>query len=778
MKNRNEEMKISVLGHAVQCALAAMFALPIMAQAADATEAADADMRRPSNYVEVGAGYVSEDSAKFGEYNGLNESGPYFIGNFSVRGGDSYEGGDGTLRWGITGTDLGTTSRELGAKVGRQGLWSLNIGYDELQHNITDTYQTPQQGRMGGNVFTLPGDFGVYNGATTATATTAPPSTRAIPPGDLHTEEVSTTRKNTSFGAGYHISPQLSVQFDYNHLDQSGAKLIGSGTLGNVAIVGGKGTWRAEAISVLMNPTNYDTDTFNLALNWVGEKGHLSGSYYGSFFRDGYDRMSWENPIVNNATSTFGGVYQTTTMSTAPDNQLHQLNLSGGYAFSSTTKLSGGFSYGRNTQDDSFLTGMPEIVLAPRASLDGRVITTHADLKLVNQTTKDLTLSGAIKYNERDNQSPSNIYQFNALNNNASVDAAANAPYSNRKTEVELAGDYRLDKRQTLRLAYSYENIDRWCDGYALAANCLIATSNTENKAGIKYRLKASNDVNFTAGYTYSDRDGDYDFNAVTPLGGLDTLTPSDVNSQNYPGFIAYIYAPRKQNLVKAGVNWQANEKLELSAEGRYAKDDYDSTLGVQESHTAGINLDATYSYSDDATVSAYVSWQNSKRDMRIGAAGAGADNTASSYAGLVAPTNIWTNELDEDGSAIGINTKHRLMGGKLELVGDLSYSLDKSRYSTQVPYLATCSDSTVLSCGALPDIKSELISLKINGIYALDKSAKISFGYLYQKLNSDDYSYNWFQLGYTGTRGMPTNQQAPNYSVNVVAVSYIYNFK
>jgi MtrB/PioB family decaheme-associated outer membrane protein len=569
------------------------------------------------------------------------------------------------------------------------------------------------------------------------------------------------------------------VQFDYNHLEQSGAKLIGSSTLSNVAIVGGAGTWRGEAISILMNPTNYDTDTFNLALNWVGDKGHLSGSYYGSLFRDGYDRMSWENPIVNAAGNTAPfGVYQTTTMSTAPDNQLHQLNLSGGYAFSSTTKLSGGLSYGRNTQDDSFLTGMPEIVLAPRSSLDGRVITTHADMKLTNQTTKDLTLSAAIKYNERDNQSPSAIYQYYALNSNTTINRAANAPYSNRKTEIELAGDYRLDKRQTLRLAYDYEKVKRWCDDYALAANCLVGTSNTENKLGIKYKLKASDDVSLNAGYSYADRDGKFDHNAITPLSGRGAQSLTLVNAQDFPGFIAYIYAPRKQDLLKAGVNWQASEKLELSAEGRYANDDYhDSTLGLQESRTTGINLDATYSYSDDASVSAYVSWQNSKRDMRIGAAGAGAVNTATSFAALVAPTNIWTNELDEDSNAIGINTKHRLMDGKLELFGDLSYSLDKSQYSTQVPYDPNCSLPTVLSCGDLPDIKSELISLKVNGTYALDKSAKISVGYLYQKLNSDDYSYNWYQLGYTGTRGMPTNQQAPNYSVNVVAVSYVYNF-
>jgi len=77
-----------------------------------------------------------------------------------------------------------------------------------------------------------------------------------------------------------------------------------------------------------------------------------------------------------------------------------------------------------------------------------------------------------------------------------------------------------------------------------------------------------------------------------------------------------------------------------------------------------------------------------------------------------------------------------------------------------------------------LPAIKSDVFTLKLTGIYDLDKRSKVALGYIYQKLKSDDYSFNWFQSGYTGVRGMPTNQQAPNHSVSVIAASYIYSFK
>lgn len=774
MKTHNRKMQLSVLALAVEGALLAMCAMPAYAEDDEA-----ADLMTPTNSVEIGASYTSRSSAKFGEYNGLNKSGVDAVANFSVRGGDAYGAGNGTTRWSITGSDLGLTSRALGASISNQGQWSLSIGFDQLRHNISDTYQTPQQGSVGGNAFTLPADFGTINGQSNPSARVLD-ATYQLPA--FHTKDVYTERKNTSFGAGYTFNPRLSLQFDFNHLDQDGAKLIGAGALGGIAAYGT--TWRGEAINIILNPTKYKTDTFNLALNWIGDKGHLTVGYFGSIFRDDYDSVSSQNAFVSNggAPCLPGGActYQTNVLSTAPDNSLHQLNLTGGYAFSSATKLSGGLSYGRNTQNNSYVSGQPEIFSAPRSSLDGKVITTHADLKLTHQATKDLALSAGVKYNERENKSPSNIYQFYAINNVTTVDYAANAPYSNRKTQLELAGDYRLSKGQKVRLAYEYENIKRWCDSYAISgANCLVNPGNDENKLGVTYRLKALENVNFNAGYTFSKRGASFEGNAITPLSGLDTATPNDVNAQNYPGYIAYPYAKRDQHLVKAGVSWQASDQLDLSLNGRYAHDDYDATLGVQNGNTASINLDATYAYSENGSVAAYASWAKRERELRAGASGSGAVNAASSYAALVAPANIWTNQLKDDSNAIGLNAKHRgLMGGKLEIIGDVSYTIDKTHYSTQVPYQATCGTAAVLTCGDTPDIKSKLITLKLTGNYQLDKKSRVSLGYLYQHRNSNDYYYNAYQYGYTPNRILPTNEQAPSYSVSVVAVTYNYSFK
>src|SRR3990172_3579280 len=62
--------------------------------------------------VEVGAGWVSTDSFKFGEYSGLEDRGFFGLGNVEVYRRSPYDG-DSTQYWELTGTNLGLTSRSV-----------------------------------------------------------------------------------------------------------------------------------------------------------------------------------------------------------------------------------------------------------------------------------------------------------------------------------------------------------------------------------------------------------------------------------------------------------------------------------------------------------------------------------------------------------------------------------------------------------------------------------------------------------------------------------------
>src|SRR6266571_3777366 len=79
-------------------------------------------LTQPTNLIEIGALYVDESSAKFGEYNGLNKKGAYAIGNFQLYGSG---GSDNVVRWRLLGTDLGLDTRTVTGEVGEQGRWRV-----------------------------------------------------------------------------------------------------------------------------------------------------------------------------------------------------------------------------------------------------------------------------------------------------------------------------------------------------------------------------------------------------------------------------------------------------------------------------------------------------------------------------------------------------------------------------------------------------------------------------------------------------------------------------
>ncbi len=775
MKSHKDSFTLSAMASAV---LATCLA-PTLAWAQDESAAA---LTHPTNRLEIGVRAASQSSAKFGEYNGINTSAPSLIGNLNIRGGDAYGAGEGTKRWEIKASEVGSTSGDIGASFSDQGNWSFGLNYDELRHRLSDSYQTPYTGASGSNTFTLPG-FGLASNTTTlSTAQLAA----------YHNVDIDSTRKNTSLTAGMEINSRLGLKFDYNHLEQTGAKPMAFGS----AAFASSGTAPAgEAVSILPNPTQYQTDTVNLAMHWADENANLSLTYFGSFFRDGFDRVNF---------TTFATAANSQIMGTAPGNDFHQLSLSGGYKLTPTTKLTGSLSTGRNTQNDPFVVDAFMYVNTgtaagnAKASLDGLVRTQHADLKVIDQTNRDLSLSAAYKYDLRDNQTASSIYNFQAIGAN-NIAYYPNTPLSVKKNQAELAGDYRLDKTQRLHLAYNHEDLSRWCNDYATGGsnysagtNCVVATSTKDDKLSATYKLAAREDVHTSLAYSYGKRYTTSGPNAIVAMigvrgGDVGTTvgTIKGLNGGDYPGFYPFFDASRTQQMAKIGLNLQPSEKVSMDIGARYTDDKYDSTYGVQAGNSWALHLDSAYAYAENAAITAYLSRQYQQRDLTD------AQRSLAQGTGLATATAIaipagatWTNVLKTNDFAVGLNVRQGgLLAGKLELLGDLSYSLGSSNYATALNYSTAtsggvvCSDPRIYSCGALPDIRAELLALKLSATYRLDKSSQMALGYVYQKLGSSDYFYNGLAYGQNPNTMLATNQTAPNYEVQLVGLSYLYNF-
>ena len=781
---------------AISAAVVTMF----MAGSSFADDAEVKALTQPQSSVQVEAISVDSASAKFGEYNGLNRQGAYPNGGLNIKGGSGYtnnEQGE-TTRWSVTGENLGLTTRSAGAEISDQGSWSAGVAFDQLQHNISNNYQTPYQGKMGGNTFTLPSNL---QGNITST-------TNSNTMNSLGEMGVSTTRNNTTLKGQAIVDKDLNFTFEYNNLTQTGAKLqafSGAGwasvtasptTAGRTAYSNGY----SQMISILPTPINYQTDTVNLAANWKSENAHLTTSYFGSFFQNANSSVSWQ-PFSTSANAGVGP-NPMQTMSLAPNNAFNQLNVGGGYDFTKQTKLTSNVSVGQNTQNQGYAYDPAMMqTSSPAASMNGLVNTTHADIKVTDQSVKDLTLAAAAKYDNRDNLSQSNMYSYFSIGGTNGY--TANAPMSIKQAQLSLSGAYKISKDQRADLTFSQNNINRWCNqygstsattvlgssgsptgtGYLNSSNCASATASQENKAEANYKIKATEDVNVKFGAGYSNRKTQWDQAALTEMPGpssSQTSTASGYNGGNYNGFMPFFEASRKQFVGKANANWQATEQLGFNLGGKYTNDTYpDSTYGVQNGYSWSLNLDSTYAYAEDGSVNAYATQQNMQRSLT--------DYLAKSVSGTTpAYSGGWNNTLTTNATTVGLGAKQGgFLAGKLTLTGDATFSFATSNYGTQVNYTPSaaggvanpCSATANMTCGSLPGIKNNMAAIKFGGVYQVDKNSRIGLQYWFQHLYSNDYYYNGYQAGTNPSGVMPTQQTNPSYSVNVISANYTYTF-
>lgn len=553
-----------VVAVAVHAALAALALTPFAYAAETAPiDPATRALTEPTRVIEVGVGYVSDDSAKFGEYNGLSNRGLYGIANFDLRGGGAYDSGDPT-RWRLIGNNLGLETREVSAEYGQQGRFRITVGFDQLERVRSDSYQTPYLG-AGTNALTLPpswlvprvpqlsataGNFrglsattglapvvvgGIVTSPTAAQQATVNATIAADVPA-FHDVDLATKRTTEQVGFGYTLNSHWDITASAKHQTRDGTK-----PLNMLSLAAGTS---AVTLPDLIDQT---TDQYNVSLNYTDDKAFFSAAYYGSVFKNDVPVMYWQNPFIQ--TPTFSA------MSSAPSNEFHQFSLTGGYKFSPTSKLVLYASYARNTQNDNFLLDAGNSPLGlPTSSLHGLVDWKAFNAKFTAKPMPGLNVVAGYKYDDRDNRTPVNTYEFydagepktgaspfnaalglpaGTLGSNINI--YANRPYSKKLNQFNLEGDYAVARGNWLKAGYQYEQIERSCPGSWI--NCADAPKTRENTLRVEWRSNSIEDLTARIGYARSERRVDYDENAWLALVPMANNVPSGGATTSVLGF-------------------------------------------------------------------------------------------------------------------------------------------------------------------------------------------------------------------------------------------------
>ena len=655
------------------------------------------------NEIEIGIGYVSDDAYKFGRYNGMYEKGPFIVGDINIR--DFYD--DGRF-WRVRGTNLGLESRYLRMDGGVQGSYKFFLEYDELPNYKNNTVQSPFIG-IGGNILTLPSGFDINTDLDA----------------NLNSFELETKRKRAKVGAMFIPKENWQFDIDVSHENKQGVDATGSAIANGTNQMVGNTT-----IAILPEPIDQDTDIVNATLSYAGDGSQVDLKYQMSLFDNNNNSLSWQDPFNPVAAGS---------MSLAPDNEFHQLSITGGYTLPYKSRLTGLISYGRMTQNQNFqpytINNNATTSALPVTSLDGEVWLTNAQLKLTSRPVNRLRLNAELRYNERDNKTPVNTYDYVILDSDNFTNTATNRPLSYKNNRIKLDANYRFNAITSLRGGYKYDEMKR---SYTNAER----EDTEENTLFAKWKIKAHSTVDVALFAEASKRDGS-DYNSLA--------------TEN-PAMRKYHLADRERTKIGATIDYMATEKLFLSARVDYNKDDYtDSVIGLTEAIQPVYTVDFSYQPRHNITTYGYYTYENIESSQAGSALG-----TA---------TADWEADFEDTFDTIGLGAKWTDLG-RWEIGADIVYS--KSNGASQMKDLFAPGTE-----GQYPDTKTELTSVKLWTNYNHSKQLSYKLGFWFEDYTADNWAVDGLQpydpLVVENT--LLLGDEALDYDVYVITLSASYKY-
>ena len=563
-----------------------------------------------SGAVDVGVIGVSDDSQKFGDYTGLNKQGAYLALGGNVR----YRGNDGVYG-SLSASDLGLDTRSIDFDGGREGLYTLKMGYSEIPRFQADGAMTPFLG-IGGSRLSLPAGYPAADTASMPLGTTLQPV------------DVSSKRSRFDAGFAWIAGEQWSTQLTYRRDVRDGLQRIA-------------GAFFISNASQMVAPLDQTTDQLELSAIYATTRLQATLTYQVSLFRNGESSLTWSNPF----TPISGG--DTGQLALAPGNQFHQIVATVGYQVTPTIRASGDIAFGRMTQDAAFLPITVNSALAatvpalPAQSLDGQADTFNAGARVTAAPIDGLNLNASYDRNTRDNKTASLSYPAVSTDMFLNATPRTNQPFSFFQDRFKLGGDYRV-RGSSLKTSVGLEQ-----DYRERSLQEVVTTRETTLWGRVEGR--ALDNLLLQLKLAYGQRDG-------TTYGTAAWIDPP----QN-PLMRKFYMADRKRQSAGGRADFTAAEGVTLGLTADYANDDYNnSTIGLIDARTYSFGADFSAAVSDVTQLYGFAQSEHIR------------SNQAGSQA-FAAPD--WTARNEDRIDTLGFGLKQLAMGGKLEVSADLGFS-------------------------------------------------------------------------------------------------------
>lgn len=318
------------------------------------------------------------------------------------------------------------------------------------------------------------------------------------------------------------------------------------------------------------NAVDETTDKFSAGVvldgsNWLSEL-----SYHGSRYDNNLGDLSLP--------------YAPDVYSATPDNQAHQVALSGQYRLASSV-FSGRVVTGRMIQDQDLV----QMSGNPIQNWDGQVDTLNTHLAATTRVSNRLRLGASYDYSKRDNRS--SVFDFAQYEYNPVSGAfKQNTPMDIDRQTLKTDASYRIASGYRLQAGYNYKQVER---SYG------EREETRDNELWSKLNIRAIDKLILDFGVSYSDRGGsDYQANELT-------------SEESESLMRKYHLADRQRSEVNARASYTPLTWLTFDTSTYYANDDYNATdIGLTQAQDYGYDVNVHAQVTQPLAVYAFAGQQ------------------------------------------------------------------------------------------------------------------------------------------------------------------------
>lgn len=777
--------------------------------------------------IEIGVGYNSDDSYKFGKFNGLDEEGAFFIGSFDVR--KSRGAGDSSSDyWEFSGQNLGLDGRSVFAQYSRAGSFSVYVDYDERMNNLIDDGLTPYSGG-GTERLTLPSTWIPGNTVDAIT------NNGSLFP-NLRGVTIEKDRQKVGGGIAYDFNDIWQVVGNYHHEDKDGTDDFG-------AIFGSSGGNPRGAVVPI--PHDFTFDEFDVGIVYKGDAAQFTLTYNLSLFENQITSLVFDNAFANTqwpaaSRSATGALVQGQASNIFPDNEAWTVNFSGGYNIASATRLTLNASYGEMTQDQAFLPysiipglyNVPGLETLPRNNLDGEIANTYVNLNLTHRYNSKLDAKARFTYDDRDNSTPRDVYARIAGDSQLQSTGTHryNRPYSLERMKFEVEGGYRLPYMSKLTAGYAYETKDRdyqevetteehafqvklnampaeWISGWARFRYSSLDGENAVPDfyqevldaaiaAGLNVDPLVRDAGNYFGNRPFLEGEDPEEIEAMV-LAFLAAPTAAGFNAffENDPLMRKYYMANRDQHQFNLNVNLYPTPEWTMSVLGKYTNNDFeDSPLGMQNSTLESLTFDLVYAPSDRFSANAFFTVEKNDYNQRAWRHAAGQYvflSEAARSAGTASPltgANGFRYYTEDSIYTTGMNFAWNVIEDKFDLDLDMTYSDATTDIEPRAENYAASSGLGSVAPIPFPDVETRIYRLMLTGDYKLKDNWGTRVYYWYERFDSTDFELDGVGVDALDLIGVVTGStsggsvillgnQSPTYNNHVIGFTIYRKF-